>query len=58
MKMLQDLNQQGKTIILVTHNPDLTKLANKVIKLKDGKVIEDLKLSKDVNKSSKSSIGG
>jgi len=58
MKMLQDLNQQGKTIILVTHNPDLTKLANKVIKLKDGKVIEGLKLSKDVNKSSKSSLGG
>lgn len=40
MKMLQDLNKQGKTIILVTHNPDLTKLANKVIKLKDGKIIE------------------
>jgi len=39
MKMLKDLNQQGKTIILVTHNPDLTKLANKVIKLKDGKIV-------------------
>ncbi len=48
MKMLKELNQQGKTIILVTHNPDLTKLANKVIKLKDGKIIEN----------SKSSIGG
>jgi len=48
MKMLKDLNKQGKTIILVTHNPDLTKLANKVIRLKDGKIIEN----------SKSSIGG
>ena len=36
MKLLKDLNKKGKTIILVTHNPDLTKLANKVIKLKDG----------------------
>jgi putative ABC transport system ATP-binding protein len=50
MKMLKELNQQGKTIILVTHNPDLTKLANKVIKLKDGKIID--------NKNSKLSIGG
>ena len=40
MKLLSDLNKKGKTIILVTHNPDLTKLANKIIKLKDGKIIE------------------
>lgn len=39
MKLLKDLNKKGKTIILVTHNPDLTKLANKIIKLKDGKII-------------------
>src|SRR3989338_3011555 len=39
MKMLKELNKQGKTIILVTHNPDLTRLANKIIKLKDGKII-------------------
>ncbi len=52
MKLLKDLNRQGKTIILVTHNPELTKLANKIIKLKDGKIVEDVK------KNSKSSIGG
>lgn len=40
MKVLQDLHTKGKTIILVTHNPELTKLANKVIKLKDGKVVK------------------
>ena len=39
MKLLYDLNKKGKTIILVTHNPDLTKLANKVIRLKDGKLV-------------------
>ena len=36
MKLLKDLNKKGKTIILVTHNPDLTRLANKIVKLKDG----------------------
>lgn len=40
MKILQDLHTKGKTIILVTHNPELSKLANKVIKLKDGKVVK------------------
>jgi len=29
MKVLKDLNKKGKTIILVTHNPELTKLSNK-----------------------------
>jgi putative ABC transport system ATP-binding protein len=38
MKLLKGLNKQGKTIILVTHNPDLTKLADKVVRLKDGKI--------------------
>ena len=44
MNVLVDLNKKGKTIILVTHNPDLTKLANKVIILRDGKIVEDKKL--------------
>ena len=38
MKILKELNKEGKTIILVTHNPELTKLANKVINLRDGKI--------------------
>lgn len=39
MQLLTNLNKLGKTIILVTHNPELTKLANKVIKLRDGKIV-------------------
>ena len=59
MKMLKDLNKLGKTIILVTHNPDLTKLANKVIKLKDGIIMEGLnKLSKNNFDKPKSYLGG
>jgi len=39
MKLLVELNNSGKTIILVTHNSELTKLANKVITLKDGEIV-------------------
>jgi putative ABC transport system ATP-binding protein len=38
MKIFSDLNKQGKTIILVTHDLNLTKYASKVLKLVDGKL--------------------
>lgn len=43
MQILQDLNRKGKTIILVTHNHELTKLAKRVVTLKDGKIQEKKK---------------
>ena len=41
MKMLKGLNKDGKTIVMVTHDTDLTKYAKKVIHIKDGKNIND-----------------
>ncbi len=38
MKIFSDLNKQGKTIILVTHDLNLTKYASKTLKLVDGKI--------------------
>ena len=42
MDLLKELNKQGKTIIMVTHDEDLTKYASKVIKLKDGLIMEEV----------------
>jgi macrolide transport system ATP-binding/permease protein len=39
--MLAELNRNGNTIIMVTHNPDLAKYATRVLLLKDGRIIED-----------------
>lgn len=39
LALLQSFHQQGKTIILVTHNPALAKLASRIIRLKDGKMV-------------------
>jgi putative ABC transport system ATP-binding protein len=39
MNILQDLNRQGTTLLLVTHNEELAARANRIIKLKDGKLI-------------------
>ncbi|MBD3329737.1 ATP-binding cassette domain-containing protein [Candidatus Dojkabacteria bacterium] len=38
MKLFQKLNNEGKTIIVITHDPAVAKFAKKVIKLVDGKV--------------------
>jgi putative ABC transport system ATP-binding protein len=36
MELLKSLNEQGKTVIMVTHDNDLVKYSTKVVKLKDG----------------------
>ena len=41
MSLLKELNKQGKTIIMVTHDDDLIKYATKVIRLKDGVLYEE-----------------
>jgi putative ABC transport system ATP-binding protein len=41
MELFVQLNQQGKTIILITHDPDIASQAKRIIKIKDGNIIED-----------------
>ena len=38
MRLLSNLNEQGKTIIMVTHELDIAKHANLVMFMRDGKV--------------------
>lgn len=42
MELLKELSQQGKTIIMVTHEPGLLKYATKVIRLSEGVVVEEV----------------
>jgi len=43
MKIINELNSKGITIILVTHEDDIAKHASRIIKMKDGIIIEDKK---------------
>lgn len=43
MALFQHLNSQGKTIIFVTHEPDIASFSARTIVLKDGKIIKDYK---------------
>nr|WP_173400238.1 ABC transporter ATP-binding protein [Clostridium bornimense] len=41
MDILKKLNEEGKTIIMVTHDGDLVKYATRVIRIKDGVILEE-----------------
>ena len=41
MQFLQQLNDEGKTILLVTHEEDIAKMCKRIVRLRDGVIIED-----------------
>lgn len=41
MSILKKLNSEGKTLIVVTHDPEIAKWADRTIRLSDGRVITD-----------------
>jgi putative ABC transport system ATP-binding protein len=41
MALIQDLNAQGKTIVFVTHEPDIASFSSRTVMLKDGRVVKD-----------------
>lgn len=41
MEILSGLHQQGKTIIMVTHNPELIGYCSRIVKMEDGKIVSD-----------------
>jgi len=38
LKLFRDLHTQGVTLIMVTHDPDIAKMANRQVVIKDGKI--------------------
>ena len=43
MKIFKRIHQKGNTIILVTHETEIAKNANRIIKLRDGQILTDEK---------------
>lgn len=41
MEILKELNKEGKTIIMITHDNDIAKEASRIIRIKDGKIYEE-----------------
>ena len=41
LKFLQQLNREGSTVILITHDNGIAATARRVVRLQDGKIVED-----------------
>ena len=42
MKLLATLNaEQGRTVVLITHEQDIARFASRVVELRDGRVVRD-----------------
>ncbi len=41
MEILEDLNEQGNTILMITHEQEIAEYAKRIIRLRDGRIVED-----------------
>lgn len=49
MTIFQDLHERGITLVLVTHDPDIARHANRIVSLKDGKLLSDVMVDDRLN---------
>ena len=47
MQSLQQLNDEGKTILIVTHEEDISLMCKRIVRLKDGVIMEDKKIKQN-----------
>ena len=49
MKLLKDINREGMTVFVITHEEDIAEQTDRIVRLKDGVIISDEKVNKKVN---------
>ncbi|MBE16426.1 MAG: ABC transporter ATP-binding protein [Dokdonia sp.] len=51
MELIQGINDEGKTILVVTHEPDIAEMTKRIVNLKDGRIIDDTVVKQVIAKS-------
>ena len=42
MAIFQELNEEGRTVVLITHEPDIADYAKRIVSFRDGKIVHDV----------------
>jgi putative ABC transport system ATP-binding protein len=50
MELIQEINSEGKTVLIVTHENDIANMTKRIINLKDGVVIDDKLINQHILK--------
>ena len=49
MELLKDINREGMTVFVITHEEDIAEQTDRIVRLKDGIIMSDEKVNKKVN---------
>ncbi|HLU62736.1 MAG TPA: ABC transporter ATP-binding protein [Gammaproteobacteria bacterium] len=58
MELLENINEQGTTIIMVTHDPELARRAHRNVHVMDGQVTDFTEFERAANKRERDALGG
>ncbi len=46
MAIFQELNEEGRTVVLITHEPDIAEYARRIVSFRDGKIVSDVPVAR------------
>ncbi len=46
MAIFQELNEEGRTVVLITHEPDIAEYSKRVVSFRDGKIVSDVPVAR------------
>lgn len=44
IKIFQSLNEEGTTVVMVTHEPDIAKYTKRIVNFRDGEIVDDIQV--------------